>query len=430
MPRPARTLTKHETRTSLAWFNWNISLRGIFETICGGATMVFVAYALVIGVPRDAMGYFSAAISCACIIQLLCLPMVSRIKRRKRFILIVAVIEPLLLTLAVLATPWLPAGLRPVSLGIAVFLAAACLHLTRPFADDWLATTIPSGLRGRYIGRRVRVSSLAIVAATLVVGYIVNLLGTENRAGLAGLLVVGGVFGLAAALTLTKATMPVNEREIGLTARDIRGVMHNRAFVRLVIGTLLLMLPFYLAVAYYHVFNLEVVKMSPWLIACMGVGYLLVKLLITPAMGKLCDRLGPRKLLWVSGPIYAAFFLCFPFAAEGRAWPIILAWAFVALADGIYSVAAPAALYSTIPEQGARPAYFATYNLVSLGSFAVGGVIAVPLLGWLGKLHWTWGVANLGGYHLFFALCGLLMLPCTLAVTLFPENRRLPVGSV
>jgi MFS family permease len=268
------------------------------------------------------------------------------------------------------------------------------------------------------------------VAATLVVGYIVNLLGTENRAGLAGLLVVGGVFGLAAALTLTKATMPVNEREIGLTARDIRGVMHNRAFVRLVIGTLLLMLPFYLAVAYYHVFNLEVVKMSPWLIACMGVGYLLVKLLITPAMGKLCDRLGPRKLLWVSGPIYAAFFLCFPFAAEGRAWPIILAWAFVALADGIYSVAAPAALYSTIPEQGARPAYFATYNLVSLGSFAVGGVIAVPLLGWLGKLHWTWGVANLGGYHLFFALCGLLMLPCTLAVTLFPENRRLPVGSV
>ncbi len=420
MARQARALTKAETRESLVWFNWNISLRGVFETICGGATMVFVAFALAIGVPKGEMGYFTAIISCACIVQLLSLPFVSRVRRRKRFILVAALIEPVLLIIAVLVTPLLPAEWRTWGLGMAVFLAAGCLHLTRPFADDWLATTIPSGLRGRYIGRRMRFSSIAIIAATLLVGFAVDLLGTTNITGLALLIVLGAIFGLAAALTLTKATMPANQGMAPFSFSEMKVVFHTPSFIRMILGTLLFMLPFYFAVAYYHVFNLEILHMSPWLIATMGIGYLMVKLLLTPKFGRICDRVGPRRMLWVAAPIYAAFLLCFPFATEGRVWPIIVAWAFVAVADAIYAVATPAALYATIPEHGARPAYFAAYNLVTLGTFAVGGVLAVPLLQWLNTFHWVWGHATLGGYHLFFALMGIIMIPCTAAARLFP----------
>jgi hypothetical protein len=128
-------------------------------------------------------------------------------------------------------------------------------------------------------------------------------------------------------------------------------------------------------------------------------------------------------MLWLTGPIYAAFFLCFPLAEPGRSWPIIIAWAFVAVADGIYAVAAAAALYGAIPAQGARPAYFAVYNLANLGCFAVGGVLAVPLLRWLQQVDWTWGPAHLGGYHLFYALCGLIMIPCTAAIALIPDPK-------
>jgi MFS family permease len=423
MKRIARALTKTEIRASLAWFNWNVSLRGVFETICGGTTMVFVAFAMAIGVPQDAMGYFSAIISCACIVQLLSLPLISRVRKRKRLILGLALIEPLLLILVVMLTPVLPPVLRPLSLGIAVFLAAACLHLTRPFADDWLATTIPSGLRGRYIGRRVRFSSIAIIAATLAVGSAVEVLGKANKTGLAALLITGALFGLVAALTLTRATMPVQHAPEPFNPGDLRAVMCTRSFGRLLAGTLLFNLPFFFACAYYQVFNLEILKMRPWLIACMGVGYLIVRLLLTPWFGGICDRIGPRRLLWITGPIYSAFFLCFPFAATGRVWPIIFAWAFVAVADGITAVAAPAALYGSIPAQGARPAYFAVYNLANLGCFAIGGILAVPLLRLLQSVHWAWGSANLGGYHLFYAICGLVMLPCTAAVVLIPDHR-------
>lgn len=417
-------LTKRETRDSLGWFNWNVSLRGAFETICGGTTLVFTAFALAIGVPRDAMGYFSAVISCACIVQLLGMPLTNRVRQRKRFILAVALVEPLLLLAAVLVTPLLPAPWRPVSLGAALFVAAACLHLTRPFADDWLATTIPSGLRGRYIGRRIRVSSLAIIGSTLAVGAGVEMLGKDNTAGLAGLLVAGAVFGVLAALTLARATRPVVQEPAQFAVADLATVLRTRAFVRLTLGTMLLMLPFYFAGAYYQVFNLEVAQMRPWLIAAMGVGYLVVKLLVTPAFGRICDRTGPRLLLWMMCPIYVAFFLCFTLVGPGQAWPLVAAWAFVAVADGIYGVAAPASLYRTIPTQGSRPAFFAVYNLVSLGCFAVGGVLAVPLLGLLHQLDWSWGPMQLGGYHLFYALCGLIMIPCTAAVLLFPSGRR------
>ncbi len=422
MERPAPVRRLRTTRESLAWFNWNISLRGVFETICGGTTLVFTAFALVIGVPPDAMGFFSAVISFACIVQVLGLPVASYVRQRRRFILAVALVEPLLLITAVLLTPLLPAALRPYSLGLAVFLAAACLHLTRPFSDDWLATTIPSGLRGRYIGQRIRLSSVAIIASTLVVGAGVEFLGKDNGPGLAALLITGALFGIAAALMLGRATRPIEQEPAPFSVADLRAVLRTREFVRLTIGTLIYMMPFYFACAYYQVFNLRIVEMRPWLIASMGVGYLIVKLLLTPALGRLCDRVGPRRLILLGTPIYIAFFLCFPFAEPGRAWPIMVGWAFVAIADGIYGVAAPAALYGTVPAQGTRPAYFAVYNLISLGAFAVGGVLAVPLLGWLQQIHVTWGPAHLGGYHLFYTLCGLVMIPCSAALVLFPGS--------
>lgn len=423
MPHPVRSLTKQETRSSLAWFNWNVSLRGVFETICGGTTMVFVAYALAVGVPRDAMGYFNAVLSVACIAQLLCLPLANRIRRRKRFILWLAITEPAFVLIAILSAPLLPPTFRPLMLCVAVFLAASCLHLTRPFADDWLATTIPSGLRGRFLGRRIRFTSLAIIATTLLVGFAVDMIGTRNTLGLAALLIVGAAFGIAAALSLGRVTMNEQIARPRYQLGEFATALRNPPFRRLLWGTLIITAPFFFAVAYYQVFNLEVLQMRPWLIATMGVGYLFVKLLLTPTFGKLCDRIGPQKMLWCAGPIYAAFFLCFPFADVGRVWPIILGWAFVAIADGIYGVAVPSALYATIPAHGARPAYFALYNLISLGVFAIGGVLAVPLLGFLGDIKWSIGPAKLGGYHLFYALCGAVMIPCTAAALLFPKHR-------
>lgn len=429
MPRPAHPLTKRETRSSLTWFNWSVSLRGVFDTTCGGTTMAFVAYALVIGVPRDDMGYFSAVISMACIAQLLCLPLANHVRRRKQFILVLAVTEPVLVLLAIFTVPMLPAAQRSLMLGAAVFLAASCLHLTRPFADDWLAVTIPTGLRGRYLGRRIRFSSIAIIAATLFAGLAVDVAGTHNQLGLAIILTTGAGFGIAAALSLGRVTMHEGVASPRYRLDEFRVILKNRPFHRLLLGTLVLTLPFFFAVAYYQVFNLEVLRMRPWLIATMGVGYLVVRSLLTPWFGRICDRAGPRRLLWFAGPVYALFFLCFPFADVGRVWPIMFGWAFVAMADGIYGVAAPASLYSTVPAEGARPAYFALYNLFSLGAYAIGGVIAVPLLGWLAGIGWKLGPANLGGYHLFYALCGAAMVPCTLAVLLFPKPQAAAVAT-
>jgi MFS family permease len=422
MPSPARALTKAQTRESLGWFNWNVSLRGVFETIGGGTTLVFVAFTLSLGVPPEAMGYFAAAISFACILQVLGMPLLNHVRHRKRTILTLAVVEPVLVILAVLLTPLLPAPWRPVSLGVAVFLAAACLHLTRPYADNWLAMTIPSGLRGRYTGRRIRISSLAIIFSTLLVGGGVELLGRTNTTGLAGLLAGGALFGVAAALTLARAARPLWQEPPRFSLSDLREVLRAPAFVRITAATVIWMIPFFFAAAYYQVFNLEVVGMRPGLIAAMGVGYLAVKLLATPLLGRICDRVGPRRLLWFAGPIYVGFFLAFPFAAPGLAWPLILAWAVVGLADGIYGVAIPAALYGTVPDEGARPAYFAVYNLVVLGGFALGGLLAVPLVGLLQDWGGVWGPLNLSGYHLFYALCGVAMIPCTAALALVPAR--------
>ena len=427
MSQPARRsgLTKHETRRSLASFTWNFGFRGVFVTVCGGTTFVFVAFALSLGVARERMGFIASLVSFACIVQMVSLIFTTRVANKRAFILSLALAEPILMVGAVLIVPFLPSAMRVYALGGAIFLAAASLHLTKPLTDDWMAATIPAGVRGRYLGRRFQVLGIATIITTLLAGRAVEWVGKANTGGLAGILAVGGAFGILAVVFLRRATMPAVSAASHVRWADIPKTLKHRPFRRYILGMLLYTVPFFIAVPYYQVFNLDVVGMKPSFIAYMLAGYCVVKIVVMSVMGRQIDRRGARWALLATGPLYVVFFLGYALSVNGRIWPAAVAWLIAGVADGAYCVSMTGFLYGAVPHSRTRPAYFAVANLFALTTYGVGAVAAVPILEALKGVRLTVGPIVLEQFQCFYAICALLMVPCIFAGRLLsPPGRK------
>lgn len=425
-PPPARApsgLTRDETRESLRRFNVSAGLRGVFDTVGGGTTFIFVAFAGTLGLAGEQMGWLTALVSWACLLQMAGLPLIARARDKKRFALRLALGEAFLVCLAVLLAVFLPAPWGLYAFAAAVFLAAAFLQLSRPVTDDWVASTVPAGLRGRYLGRRTQILSAVVVVATLAAGWLGERVGLDNRRGLGLLILAAAAFAVAAVVVLRGASMPAVAAASQPQLADVATALRTRPFLRLLTLTVLYNLPFFVACPYYQVFNLQVARMPATHIAWMQTGYLAVKVLALPALGRLVDRWGARRTMVVAGLVYAWFFSTFLFCGPGYYWPVMLAWAVVALADGGFGLAAQAALYATVPEAAlTRPAYFAVNNFVVLAAYGLGSALVVPLLRLTRDVSVTVGPFTLGHFHLLYGFCAVLMLPCLCAARLLPAK--------
>ena len=217
--------------------------------------------------------------------------------------------------------------------------------------------------------------------------------------------------------------MPAISASSNVGWMDIVGVARSRPFVRVMAALLVYNLPFAFACPYYQVFYLEVLHMPPAWIAVMQAGYFVVRIATAPALGRASDRLGPRRICLTMGLLYAGFLAVYPFGVSGRLWPFILAWAVVGLADASASVSLLSVLYGAVPNTSARPAYFLMYNVVMLGSFALGGAVAAPVLEAFKDYTLHVGRFTFGHFHLLYAFCTVLMLLCTFAALLLPGAR-------
>jgi len=417
-------LTPSETRDALELFNWSAGLRTFYDSVCGGTTFVFVAFALSLGLPKERMGLITSVASVACVAQMLSLALTNYVRDKKAFVLSVGLAEPVLVIAMVLSVPFLPRWMRLGALAGAVFFAAASLHLTRPMADNWVATVIPAGLRGRYLGRRFQAISACTIISTLIAGYVAERVDKSNSFGLGCILAVGGLFGIFSILALRGASMPALSFAARVSRRDLVKVFRSTEFRQYLYGTLIYNIPFTVAVPYYQVFNLRVLQMRESVIALMMSGYFVTKILTTPVLGRYADRKGARWTMFLFAPIYAAFFAMFVLSVPGRIWPVVVAWTVVGMADGAYGVALTSALYATVPSSLSRPAYFAVANLATIGIFAIGSLAAIPILHALRGVSLSVGPLVLGQFHCFYGLCALAMVGAAFGAGFMPARRE------
>lgn len=415
--------SREATRRSLGAFNRNVLFRAVFDIVCGPTSFIFVAFVLSLGVPGESMGRLAAVASFGSVTQILLLPVITRAKR-KRAIIGVGLAEPMLVMATVLIVPLAPPGYRLYALMGAIFSAAAFLSITRPVMDDWQAATIPETLRGRYLGRRIQMMGFVTIASMLAAGGLGDWAGQQGAGGLSLLLAAGCGFGLLGILSLVQAHDAGGGSASPVDVHHIPRVFRTRDFRRLMIGFALYNIPFFFGCPFYQVLNKQVLGMSNTNIAWMMTGYCVAKMIASRPAGRLLDRYGSRRIAVAVGPLYALFFLLLPLAAADRHWPIYLAWALAGPVDAAFGLCIQTGLMGAVPAQGARPAYFAVSNIVTLGLYGIGGPLAEAAMRHIGSGVWNVGPLVIGRYHLLYAACGVIMLATTFAGLLWPRPGR------
>ncbi|MBN4074180.1 MFS transporter [bacterium AH-315-E10] len=415
--------SKAETRQSLRLFSLNAGFEGVFLTICGSNTLVFIAFALSIGIKREHMGFITALVSMACVLQMLAIPLIGRVKDKKRCILKLAVMEPILFIIAIVLLPWINPKLQILIFGLAVFFAAAFSNITRVFTSEWMASLIPAGIRGRYIGNRMRAISSTTIIAMLSAGVLLDWVGKDNTLGLSIILAGGGLFGLAAVFSLRHATFPKSSAAAAPSIKDLIGTFKTKDFKRCIIVLAIINLPFTFACPYYQVFALEIAEVPEVLIGVMLSLYFIVKAIMSSWLGRQVDRFDPRKTMFIANIIFVLFFILYVICDNTLYWPLFLAWAIVAVADGLYGICITKYLYASVPESKSRAAYFAMYNFIAFGSLGIGGLIAVPILKLLDGVTLTLGPFHLGHFQILFGVCALMMILCSFSAFLLPKKK-------
>jgi MFS family permease len=407
-------------RQALAMFNWSIGVRSAYDAAVNPTGFVFVGFALALGIAKERMGLLASAASLASLGQLLGLLALNAARDKKRFVLGLSVIEPAIFLATLCAAVFAPPAWRFPLIVTGVLCGGLLLHTGNPMAQEWLAALIPPGLRGRYLGLRMQVTTVAAITVTLLLGFAAERLKWFGVAGYAGILVTAVLFGLLAVVPLLRAHMPAASHEARVDWATLPEVLRTRPFWGYLAAMLLYACPFWLVGPYYQVYNLKVLVLPESLIAGLMVGYYLIKILLFPYVGKWVDRLGVRRSLLLVAPCYVLFFICYLLSGPAAPWLVFLGWTVVGVGDAVFGVAGAVALYRVVPDTPARPAFFAVNTLLSMICAAASAALATALVGALAATHLTIGPLTLGPYQCFFGLGMLLYVACLFGVRLMP----------
>jgi MFS family permease len=418
------------TRRSLVWFNWHIALRNAFITVCSSSSLIFVAFALSTGIPGEHMARFTAAAGLGCIFQVLVLPMLQIVSDRKRFTLWVCIVEALMFFAMIAAVFFSPHAAREYVLLAGIFLATSMMNMTQPIRDDWLGATIPSSIRGSFLGHRDMLSCLSMAGATLFAGVSGDLVGKHNTPGLSLILVVAAVFGILSVAALARVQMPRATAVSRIHWSAVRQILAEPPFRRYIAAMFTFNVPFFLAIPYYQVLNQKALNMNLRTIGMMATSYMLIRAVASRFAGAPAGRMGARSVLLIMGPAYAAFFASLTLTQPARIWPVILGWTCVSVVDAFESIAMQANLFGAVPENGPRPAFFAITNLIVLSATAIGATISEIIVHLFRNISIHWGPFAMGQYQCLYAICAILMVPCTFgALFLKPRSGAAVTGT-
>ena len=89
-------------------------------------------------------------------------------------------------------------------------------------------------------------------------------------------------------------------------------------------------------------------------------------------------------------------------------------------------VGAVAALFTVVPQRGARTAYFATANLLLLGMLASCSLLAPALVHLLETTSLHIFDGKFQGFSLLFLLAAITMVPCSLGALLLVSRMKEP----
>jgi len=386
--RPEKQLSPERLATGLA----ALRVDGVASQVMTAliTSPFLVAFALTLGASNLMIGVLVALTPLSQILQLPAVALVDYVMLRKAIAVYAAVLGRLCLLAAAPLVLVAPPEARLWVLGIALAIHYASGSLVSCAYNPWIRDLIPTDRRSGYLGGRLALATAVALAVSLAAAFGVTLYRRTGGGALeaqAGVFSLGALVGLVGVFFLARVPEPAAEPIRRRPLRDVLVVPLRDANFR----ALLVFLGTWnfaatMASPFFAVYMLRVMHLPMATVVAMTVVSQLANVLFFRVWGALADRFGNRRVLQLSGPLFMASLLLWPFTMTPDATPftmplLVAIHLLVGMSTaGVTLCTGTIALKSAAPVGGGghATAYLATNALV-----AGAAAIVAPLLGGL-----------------------------------------------
>lgn len=237
-----------------------------------------------------------------------------------------------------------PDSVKAVVLILSYFAANICIRLGTPPTNDWVADLVPSNVRGRFFSRKEGIAVFFTVLVSLIMGIMLDYY--KNTKLLQGFVVTGAVIFLLAIVNVVSVIL-MKEPKKGLLneqGKEIHGrlakrlvqkqgennkssvsseighAFHDTSFLKVLILNCMWMTAYFVAMPFNFSYQLNELKLSYTYITVISFVCSLLRILITPVVGKAADRVGMAKTVERGMALVALHYLVMVFARASNGY--------------------------------------------------------------------------------------------------------------
>lgn len=308
-----------EYRTSRLCYIIESALEYFISIMVTGAYLARVTSSL--GFSDSLTGILSSFVSLGCVFQLGAIGLFRNTRLVKRPILRLHILNQTLFALVWL-TPVLPLTSGQKSF---VFLVCFCgafiiSNLIVPPKVNWLMGLIEDRSRGIFTAHKEIVSLLGGMLFTFLTGTIIDHLDTTGNVRLSFIFGSAALFALM--LLHTLSLLPVKEKPSVSAASggDLRSLLSNRRYVRIVPVILIWNIANSCATPFFGAYQIKELGFSMTFISVLSILYSLVRVSVSPLLGRYADRTSFSRMVLLCFGLSAAgsFVSCFTVPSNGK----------------------------------------------------------------------------------------------------------------
>ncbi len=333
--------------------------------LAGGTFLVSLM--LSVGFSDAQAGVLTSVASLAALFQLFTMRMVNHLKKRKLFVCLMTVQKLYLAFIFFIPLLPVPDSTRQLLVIAGYSVAQICAQIGTPATQDWIASLVPARLRGNYFSRKDAVCVFVTVTMMMLSGIVMDATAGERQSTgftLNGSIILILVLLNAWAFSCMKeprlGEMNADGKEMhgklkykyskktpthdGNLLMEMKDAFKKSDFRMAFMLTLLWQTAFYCATPFNSSYQLEELGMPFTFIMVMGFVCNMLRIAITPLMGRLGDKHGMAFLYKYSLIGILLYFIFFAMAVPSNAYPMVilgtvssaLGWSFAGI--GLFGV--------------------------------------------------------------------------------------------
>ena len=314
------------------------------------------------------------------------------------------------------------AGTMPVSV---VFLLAALYFGTGlaagPAWNAWVGALVPRQLWARYFSRRTRVSQFGLLVGFALGGF---LLEAASRWGLTAVTVPFALlFLVAAGSRLTSARLLATHHEPCPPGKS-PGLKGLRSMVRslsvdadrhVLVYLLVAQAAVYVSGPYFNPYMLGQLRLNYLNYMVLTCAAMAAKVVFLPALGRVAERFGASRLLWIGGVAIAPMPVLW--LVSDRFAYLLALQIYSGLGWAAFELATLLLFFETIPSEK-RMGVLTIFNLANAAAIAIGSFLGAGILAAIG--------ANRQAYLVLFLVSTLTRSAALLLLVRLPRTVPVP----